>query len=704
MTIMESNIKNCLADLARLRRIELTPGWSERVEEVDDSSADGLAQFVSQLGWQSQVVLRFEPRAQEFPMMVHNPEMGWAVAERMEGSSKIAVLRDGTRELWALDKETALYDVALPEAPGEQYFAKAIDVFKSAITKRRGPIFLAIIATVTVNMIALGTSLYAMQVYDRVIPRGAFATLWVLTVALVVAVFFDLALRVLRARILEREAMNIDSETSEYFFTRAADVRLDARPAAVGTMASQLRGLEQIRSTLSSTVIFAAADLPFALFFIFIIFQLGGVVAIVTLISFPIAVAIAVVLGKLIKANTQKAQVSSNRKNGLLVESIDASEVIKANRGQWFFLRKWNTLTDDVHRSDWPVRNTQTIAGSIFGALQQLAYVGIIAWGAIEVYDRNMTQGGLIACAILAGRINGPLINQLPTMIVGWTYTKISLSMLDAIMDLPTDKPRNVELLRPSGLYGSLSFKDVQFTHPGARIGINIPSLEIKAGERVGLVGAVGSGKSTILRLASGLYAPSEGRVLLDGLDIATIAEDVLRTDVGYLPQDYRLVNGTLRENLLLGLPDPGDDALMRAAELTGLSALVSNHPQGVDLPISEGGRGLSGGQRTLSGLTRLVLALPNLWLLDEPTSNLDAESEARILKALGSEVPKGATVLIVSHKPQLLKFVDRILVIKDGVVVLDGPKDDVLSQLSRPPQARQSQSAVHTIPVGGRA
>ncbi|OYW83821.1 MAG: hypothetical protein B7Z20_12005, partial [Sphingobium sp. 32-64-5] len=170
---MESNIKNCLADLARLRRIELTPGWSESVDEVDDASADGLAQFVAQLGWQTQVVLRFEPKAQEFPMMVHHPDMGWAVAERMEGSSKLAILRNGERELWTLDKETALYDVALPEAPGERYFAKAIDVFKAAIGKRKGPIILAVIATFTVNMIALGTSLYAMQVYDRVIPRGA---------------------------------------------------------------------------------------------------------------------------------------------------------------------------------------------------------------------------------------------------------------------------------------------------------------------------------------------------------------------------------------------------------------------------------------------------------------------------------------------------------------------------------------------------
>lgn len=701
---MENQIKKCLADLARLRRIELNPGWSEGVEEFDDTSADGLAHFVAQVGWPTQVVLRYEPRAQEFPMMVHHPDMGWAVAVRMEGTTKLSILRNGEKDIWSLDNDTALYDVALPEPPGEKHFDKAIDVFKSAISKRKTPIILAIIATFTVNMIALGTSLYAMQVYDRVIPRGAFATLWVLTVALVVAIGFDLLLRVIRARLLEREAMSIDSETSEYFFARAADVRLDARPPAVGTMASQMRGLEQIRSTLSSSVIFGAADLPFAIFFIFVIFQLGGKIALVTLVSFPIAVAIAFLLGRLIRENTRKAQVNSNKKNGLLVESIDASEIIKSNRGQWFFLKKWNGLIDEIHRSDWPVRNTQSIAGAIFGSLQQLAYVGIIAWGAIQVYEREMTQGGLIACAILAGRINGPLINQLPNMIVNWTYTKISLSMLDAIMALPSDKARGIEVLRPNFLAGAVTFKDVEFTHPGARIGIKIPSLEIKAGERVGLMGPVGSGKSTMLRLASGLYAPSEGRVMVDGLDIATVAEDVLRNHIGYLPQDYRLVNGTLRDNLLLGLADPGDDALMHAAEATGLSRLIASHPQGVDLPIGEGGRGLSGGQRTLTGLTRLMLAQPSVWLLDEPTSNLDAQTEAHLLKALEAAIPENATVLMVSHKPQLLKSVDRIIVIMDGAVTMDGPKDEILAKLSRPPQRQPVPAAIRTVPVGGRA
>jgi ATP-binding cassette subfamily C protein LapB len=701
---VSDSIEQCIAGLARLRRIELSPGWAESMSEFSDTSANALANFIDQLNWHTTVTLRGEPRANDFPLIVHHPDTGWAVAARMEGTERVSVLRQGQQELWRIDDETTMYDIVVPEAPGKRDFTEAIDVFKSAISKRKEPIVLAIIATFVVNFIALGTSLYAMQIYDRVIPRGAFATLWVLTLALVVAIGFDFLLRVIRARLLEREAIKIDSEVSEFFFARANDVRLDARPPSVGTMASQLKGMEQIRSSMSSAVVFGAADLPFAFFFIFVVAQLGGIIAVVTLVSFPLAVVIAIALGKLIRTNTHKAQVDSNKKNGLLVETIDAAEIIKANRGQWFVLSKWNNLIDEIHRSDLPVKDIQSIAGSIFGSIQQLAYVGIIGWGAIEVYNQNMTTGGLIACAILSGRINGPLISQLPNMIVGWTYTRISLRMLDAILVLPTDKASGVELLRPARLDGAVSLKDVSFSYPGARVGISIPSLEIKPGEKVAMIGPVGSGKSTILRLMAALYAPAEGRVLLDGLDSGTIAEDILRNHVGYQPQDHRLIKGTLRENLLLGISDPGDDAIMQAANLTGLSNLITSHPQGIDLEISEGGRGLSGGQRTLAGLTRMLLSRPNLWLLDEPTSNLDSESEARIFGALKNQIDASATLVIVTHRPKLLALVSRVLVISDGKITMDGPTAEILSRLTPKTRKPQVTHGVQPITVGAGA
>lgn len=714
---MSGNVKLCVAELAKLRRTELRPGWADAAGDFSETGADALNTFAESIGW-SQPVAYDDPKAHEFPLLFFHPQQGWAVAERLEGENRVAVLSNGRLEHWFFDEGAVLFDLHLPEPPSEQRFDRAIDVFKTAILKRKRVLILAIFATFIVNFIALGTSIYSMQVYDRVIPRGNFSTLWALSIGLVVAVLFDFALRVIRARLLEDEAVSIDSEVSEYFFARANDVRLDARPPSVGTMAAQLKGLEQIRATMSSAVLFAVADLPFALLFIVVVWMLGGPIAIVTLISFPLSVAIALVIGRMIKADTEKAQVSSNKKSGLLVEAIDASETMKATRGQWYFLSKWNGLVEQLHEAELPVKNIQSVAGSIFGTIQQFAYTGIIAWGAYEVYERNMTQGALIACSILAGRINGPLIGQLPGMIVGWTYTKISLGMLDSILKLPTDKAVGSELLRPNRMRGDVSLRDVTFVHPGARVGLTIPHLDIKAGERVGVIGAIGSGKSTMLRLMSGLYAPVEGRVLVDGLDAATVADDVLRRHVGYLPQDYRLVNGTLRDNLLLGLSDPGDDAIMEAANMTGLAQLIADHPLGVDLPISEGGRGLSGGQRVLAGLTRMFLANPGLWLLDEPTSNLDAETEMRVLGALRARIQQGATVVIVTHKPQLLNLTERLLVVAGGQVVMDGPTREVVAQLNASAQPKPAAPAaapattqaapavtvVKTVPVGGVA
>lgn len=681
---MTSPIIRCIADLAQLRRIQLRPGWADpfKSELVDEAA---LAEAAEALGWPEPTPLAEAPKAHEYPLLVFHPHNGWGVAERFEDHLRIVVLQDGDRHRWTVDPEMRFYDLALPEAPGQKNYKRAIDVFMDGIARRKRPMVLAIIATVTVNLIALGTSIFSMQVYDRVIPRGSFSTLWALGTGVIVALLFDFILRVVRARLLEEEAAKIDSEVSEFFFARANDVRLDARPPSIGTMAAQLRGMEQIRSTMSSATIFALTDLPFALFFIFIVFQLGGIIAMVMVVSFPLSLFLAVVLGRLIREDTKKVQISGNKKNGMLVEALDAAETIKANRGGWLLLARWNALIEDLHKHELPVKDLQSISGSVFGTIQQFAYVGMIAWGAVEVYDKNMTMGALIACSILSGRINGPLIGQLPGMVINWAYTRISLEMLDGILKLPIDRSLGQDVLRPGQLRGAISMRGVTFAHPGARVGLEIPQLDIRAGERVGVIGGIGSGKSTLLRLMSGLYAPGEGRVLIDGLDAGTIAEDVLRRHVGYLPQDFRLINGTLRDNLLLGIDDPGDERLMEAAAITGLDAFVAAHPMGIDLPISEGGRGLSGGQRTIAGLTRLHLQGPTVMLLDEPTSNLDVQSEAKVLKALQEKLRAQDTLILVTHKLQLLNMVQRVIFLANGKIVLDGPTNEVLARLTQP-------------------
>jgi len=686
-------IQTSSADLALLRRIELKPEWADAAREETREDEEGLAAFTAAIGWAPPHQLRTSPRANDFPLLVYHPDHGWAVAERLESDNRIQIMRNGIAAVWNDADKASLYDLVIPLPAGQQRFTRAIDVFKTAVMRRKNVIVVAIIATVVVNFIALVTSLYTMQVYDRVVPRGAFSTLFVLTVGVFVAFAFDFTLRVVRANLMEREAAHIDTEVSEFFFSRAAEARLDSRPPSVGTMAAQLRGQEQVRSMISSGIVFAFADLPFALLFIGVVALLGGVIALVLVIAFPLAICIALIFARLIRKDTERTQISSNRKNGLLVEALDAAETVKANRGQWYMLSRWSALLDELHESEVPTKKLQAKAGSIFGVLQQATYVCLIAWGSYEVFNNRISLGGLIACSILAGRVNGPLIAQLPNLLVQWSYSRSALKMLDGILELPLDRRYDVEQLRPARLAPALSLKDVEFIYQGGRSGITVPKLEIAPGERIGMIGGVGSGKSTLLKLMSGLYPPQKGQVLIDKLDMTQVAEDILRGSVGYLPQDYRLVNGNLRDNLTLGIPDPGDDKIMEAAQATGLATLITSHPRGLDLPISEGGRGLSGGQRTLTGLTRLLLAQPKLLLLDEPTSNLDVDTEALVLRTISQRLSSETTLIMVTHKLQLVNLVSRVLLVANGQVAMDGPTAEVMKRL-RPNQAGQQPAA----------
>jgi ATP-binding cassette subfamily C protein LapB len=672
--------------LARERGADLPPDWSGApIDMAMLGGEDGLAILAGNAGWDAPKRLSGRPRANRFPLLAWSAGEGWLLAEQIESHARLRVW-DGTDRSIPLDPDLSLYDVQLPEAAVARTHNSAFEVFWRAMWARKDVLIAATIATVVANIITLATSLYSMQIYDRVIPRAGYSTLWVLTIGVLVALMLDFALRTTRALMIERESARIDHDVSEYFFARAQAVRLDARTGGVGTMAAQLRGLEQVRAMMSSGSLFLLADLPFALFFVLVIFGLGGALALVPLVSLPIALGIAWGLARLIRKDTQRAQISGNLKNGLLVESIDAAETIKANRGGWQLLARWNRLIEEIHASEDPVKRWTSTAGSIFSTLQQVAYVALIAFGAIAVTYGKMTTGGLIACAIIAGRVNGPLVTQLPSLIVQWGYARASLKMLDNILALPMDEDPDVQGLRPSHIEGALRMEGVRFAYPGAREGIDVPQLEIREGERVAIIGGIGSGKTTLLRLLAGLYRAQAGRVMIGSLDASQLAADVLRQHVGYLAQDYRLVNGTLRENLLLGLSNPGDDAVMKAVQASGLMQLVSGHPRGLDLPIFEGGRGLSGGQRTLVGLTRLLLAKPPVLLLDEPTANLDDAVEGMALGAIAGQLGAQSTLIVVTHKLRLLSLVNRVIVMANGKVVLDGPTGEVVKKLQAPP------------------
>ncbi|MEN9773719.1 MAG: hypothetical protein RL322_789 [Pseudomonadota bacterium] len=577
----------------------------------------------------------------------------------------------------------------------------AAEWFAFAIRRHRRVFFEAVFATFVVSIIGLISALYTMQVYDRVVPTKGFATLWVLTIGVGIAIVLELTLKQVRALMVDRACKLIDQELSAIFFGKALDIRLDARPRTVGTFASQIRHFESVRNFMTSSTLFIMADVPFALFFIAVIAMLAGPVALVPLIMVPIAVFAGMVFRGPIERATNEHMTESNRKNGLLIEAVDGIESIKASAGEWKMLDRWRALTATIAASELRVRMLSTFSTNLAQTIQQVSYVALIASGAYAISTGSLTMGALIACSIVSGRALAPMA-QIPNLIVQWKHAKIALKALDAIMAMPGDRAAEQRLVVPRHCSGDLRLDQVKFAYGKDRPVLDVPALAIGPGERVAVLGAVGSGKSTLVKLLSGLYRPSEGSIYVDGVDVTHLAPEFVREHVGYLPQDVRLFNGSLRENLTMGLPTPGDSQIMRAAERTGLDKVIQSHPKGLELEIAEGGRGLSGGQRQLVGLTRMLLARPRILLLDEPTASMDSALEARVMKHLFEEMPPEASVIAVTHKPALLPYVQRLIVLDRGKIVLDGPRDQVLARLRQPtpasgPAAPASETVVAT-------
>ncbi|WP_347303363.1 ATP-binding cassette domain-containing protein [Croceibacterium sp. TMG7-5b_MA50] len=679
----QGSIIRAIESYARATGAPLSPQWSAELGDYElAEDADALAGLCGVLGWPYPTRVEDRPRPDQFPLLVYDANSGWSVVRQWDSAD--AMLLAGERGLLPYAEDQRFYRLRLPD-PLSGGGEKAIDVFKRAIGRRRGALVMAGLATVFANILTLATSLYSMQLYDRVIPLASFDTLWVLTAGVIFALTLDLVLRALRAVLIEKEANQIDAEVSEYFFARAQAIRLDARPPGIGTLAAQLRGQEQIRQVMSSGSLFLLADLPFAIFFIVVISWIGGWLAIVPIASLPIAVIMALILSRVIRTGADRAQVSGNRKNGMLVESLDAAEMVKANRGTWFMMGRWNALIREIHHYEDPVKKASAVSGTLFSTLQQLAYIVIMGWGAYLAANNQITTGALLACSIIAGRINGPLVAQLPNLIIQWSYARSSLRALDGILQLPLDPATSSGALRPDHLSGPFVLSDVSFTYAGGRQALQIDRLAIAPGERIAIVGGIGSGKSTLLKLLTGLYAPQTGTALIGGLDLNQIADSVVRRHIGYLPQDARMINGTLRDNLTMGLGEVGDAAIMDKAKATRLEVMIASHPQGLAMQIQEGGRGLSGGQRSLVGINRLLHAAPSVWLLDEPSAALDQLTETAALDAIDRQMASDDILVMVTHKLQLLSRFNRIIVMREGRIVRDGKAQDIIAELAGP-------------------
>jgi ATP-binding cassette subfamily C protein LapB len=555
--------------------------------------------------------------------------------------------------------------------------------FIHAIFKRRRVFLEGALATLLVGLFGLAASLYTMQVYDRVIPLKGYSTLVVLTVGVLIAIGLELLMKQVRASMVERTCKAIDQELSDVFFSKALSIRLDARPRTVGTFASQIRHFESVRNFMTSTTLMILADIPLALLFVFVIGLIAGWVSLVPLLAIPIAVFAGFLFKKPLRAITQDQIQQSNYKNGLLIEAIDGIESIKASGAEWKVQSSWNKLTKDLANKELRMRLLTNLSTQLTQTVHQLSYVGMIAFGAYLVAEGNLTMGGLIACSIIASRALQP-IGQLPSVITQWQSAEISMEALDQIMDMPDDRPPGQRLVVPEQFQGKLRLEQIKFQYDPSQTVLDINRLVVQPGERVAILGAIGSGKSTLIKMMAGLYLPSSGRIFIDDIDLFQIAQEFVREHIAYLPQDVRLFNGTLRENLTLGLPNPSDTVIMGAAKECGLANASARHPKGLELMIHEVGKGLSGGQRQLVGLTRMLIASPHVLLLDEPTASMDPSMEMYVLEHLFEKLPKSSTVVMATHKAASLKHVDRVIVMQQGSIALDGPRDEVLKKLTQ--------------------
>lgn len=631
-----------------------------------------------------------QPDAAFLPLLAYRSDIGWGVIDS-QTPQKIWNFRQADKQVHTrVDELSLVLRIRLQEDHVKQRKASFSDLLKSDLGNYKGILVEAVIATFLINMLALAVSLFSMQVYDRVIPTRSEYTLIILASGVFLVIIFEAFMKFSRSRIMDKVVVGLDQYLSREVFQRLLKVRIDQMPGSVGSMAAQLRGYEQVRSFFTASTLFGLVDLPMTIIFISLIAFIGSpLVAVVPVIAAVIAITMGLIARKRIDAIAAEGATASYYKTGLLVEAVEGVETIKAGAGSWKFLSRWLNVMDVTIKNDLDMKHANDNLTYFTQMLQQTSYVGIVIVGSFVVMQGDMTMGGLIACSILGGRVLAPVM-AIPGLLVQYAHAKAAKSNIESLFALEQDNQGVAYPLSPTHIKGAYQCDGMTFNYQGNdRSAINVPKLVIKSGERIAILGPIGSGKSTLLKVLAGLYAPTEGRVLLDGLDIHQISRDTLSERLGYLQQDHRLFQGTLRENLLIGMAAPDDDILQDTLNRTGLINLVSSHSSGLDLPISEGGKGLSGGQKQLVAFTRLLLTKPDVFLLDEPTASMDNRQEQRCLQVLRQELTKGQTFIVSTHKTALLDLVDRVVIMDSQRIIIDGPKQAVLDELRKNDQAK---------------
>lgn len=536
-------------------------------------------------------------------------------------------------------------------------------------------------AALLINVIAMAVPLFSMNVYDRVVPNRAMETLWVLALGVVLLFAVDMVLRSLRGYFLDLASARIDMQLSAKIMEKVLGVRMEARPAAVGAFSSNLRSFESVRDFITSASVTAFIDLPFALLFILVIAIIHWVLVLPVLVAIIIVVIYAYILQHKMHELSETTYRAGALRNATLIESLTALETIKTQGAEAVMQSKWEKSVAFLSRINNKMRFLSSAATNGAMEIQQMVNVVVVVIGVYLIADGRLSMGGLIACTMLSSRAVAPL-GQMVGLLMQFHTAKTSLASLEQVMANPVERPDDASFVHRPELRGDIEFKDVHFSYPNAPVealrGFN---CRIAAGEKVVIIGRIGSGKTTLQKLLLGLYQPTGGAVMVDGVDVRQLDPADLRRNIGYVAQDVTLFYGTLRDNIAIGAPYADDAAIVSAAEIGGLSEFVNRHPQGFDMMIGERGDSLSGGQRQGVAIARAFLMDPPVLLLDEPTSSMDFSSEQAFKQTL-KEVAAHKTVLIVTHRNSLLELATRVIVVDEGRVVADGPRDQVIQAL----------------------
>lgn len=539
-----------------------------------------------------------------------------------------------------------------------------------------------LLASLLINIFALVIPLFTMNVYDRVVPNHATDTMWVLASGVAIVFIFDTLLKSLRSYFIDVANKHSDLELSASIFHQVMGLSMGSRPRSVGSLANTVQSFESFRDFITSSTMTVLVDLPFVFIFLFVIYLIGGNLVWIPFVVVPLIFIIGLLLQWPLINLTRKSYQYASEKQATLFESLSAIETVKTTGAESILQSRWERIIKESSKNSMHLRFVANTSISITNLAQQIATIAIVIAGVYMITAGELTTGALIACTILTGRALAPMA-QVSTLFTRYFQSVNALKSLNNIMQLDTDINEQEKFLHRPALKGDIEFKHVNFHYLDEEINaITNINIKIKMGERVAIIGRVGSGKSTLGKLLLKLYLPTEGTVLLDGTDYKQINPDDLRQQIGYVPQDIVLFYGSVRDNICIGVPYINDEALLKAAEIAGVTRFTNTHPKGFDRQVGEKGAELSGGQRQAIAIARALVNNPSILVLDEPTSAMDDNSEKQIKTQLDNYLTDENTLILVTHKVSMLELVNRIIVLEDGKIIADGSKEAVLSAL----------------------